>query len=243
MADQQPKINYRQISDQFLATLDLSQGKPSLLLHACCAPCSAFPLEYLTPYFRVTIYYNNSNIYPQAEYDRRLAELRRYLEEIAPQLTEPVSLIVPPYRNEEYTRQLEPLRNVAEGGERCFLCYALRMEEGFRYARDHGFDYFTTVMTVSRQKNSQKLNEIGARLAQQYPQVRYFHSDFKKKRGIERGQQLAAQHGLYRQDYCGCLYSWQQRQLRRAHQDTERSLSEKTENPLPLAYPEASKNR
>ena len=138
--------------------------------------------------------------------------MKRYLKEVNPTLPHPVELIVPPYRNEEFTARLSVLKDVPEGGGRCFLCYGLRMDEAYRYASEHHFDYFTTVMTISRQKDSQKLNEIGRQLSHKYPDVPYFYSDFKKKKGIDRGQELSRLHQLYRQDYCGCRYSYEKRQ-------------------------------
>lgn len=223
---EKPRINYRLISEQTLAALNPESIRPSLLLHACCAPCSAFPLEFLTPYFDVTIYYNNSNIYPAAEYERRLNELRRYLEEVNPTLAFPVQLIVPAYRNEEFTARISVLKDLPERQGRCFMCYGLRMDEAYRYARDHGFNYFTTVMTISRQKDSQKLNEIGRQLSHKYPEVQYFYSDFKKKRGIERGQELSREYHLYRQDYCGCLYSYLQRQKDKESSESDVSVTD-----------------
>ena len=220
-----PKINYWKMSVEEMTRIQAEGRHPKLLMHACCAPCSAFPLEFLSGVFEVTFYYNNSNIYPAAEYQRRLEELKRYLEEVNPTLPHPVQLIVPPYRNEEFTARLAVLKDVPEGGGRCFLCYGLRMDEAYRYASEHHYDYFTTVMTISRQKNSQKLNEIGRQLSHKYPNVPYFYSDFKKKKGIDRGQELSRLHQLYRQDYCGCLYSYEKRQ-----EDKQRKIEETSAN-------------
>lgn len=207
--DAAPKTNYYQESLKELETIhnEFQYRRPRLLLHACCAPCAAFPLEFLEQTFDVTIFYNNSNIYPAEEYQRRLGELKRYLQEVWPG----IPLIVPPYDNAAYTKKLEPQKDLPEGCGRCFYCYALRMDEAYRFAAMENFDFFTTVMTISRQKDSQKMNEIGRSLAKKYPSVRYFYSDFKKNRGIDRGQELSRQHSLYRQDYCGCLYSYQGR--------------------------------
>ena len=210
--DPTPKINYYKMSIEEMERIRKEGYTPRLLMHACCAPCSAFPLEFLSELFEVTIYYNNSNIYPASEYHRRLEELKRYLDEVNPTLPHPVSLIVPPYENEEYTQKISIFKDEPECGKRCILCYSLRMDEAYRYASEHGFDYFTTVMTISRQKDSQKLNAIGRQLSSKYPDVPYFYSDFKKKKGIDRGQELSREHHLYRQDYCGCIYSYQQRQ-------------------------------
>lgn len=182
---------------------DYPDRKPKLLLHACCAPCACWPLEFLSSVFDVTVFFNNSNIYPASEYDRRLDELKRYLTEVWPD----IHLFTVPYDNESYTKKLEPMKDDIEASGRCFYCYALRMKEAYQYADDQHYDFFTTVMTISRQKDSQKLNEIGKALAVQHPSVPYFYSDFKKAGGQVRAQQLSDEHHLYRQDYCGCIYS------------------------------------
>lgn len=204
------KVNYYQQSIDEIKRIQDSNLCPKLLLHACCAPCAAFPIEFLNEIFDCTIYFNNSNIYPSEEYNRRLDELKRYLAEINETAKHSVNLIECLYNNEEYTKKLEPLKDTHEGGERCFLCYTLRMKEAFNYANENGYDYFTTVMTISRQKDSQKLNEIGQALQSMFPNTIYFHSDFKKKQGIDRGRELSNLHNLYRQQYCGCIYSYEE---------------------------------
>ena len=201
-----PKTNYYRMS---LNELDRIRAeftrKPRILVHACCAVCASFPLEFLSETFDVTVFFNNSNIWPKAEYDRRLQELRRYLAETAPE----ISLIVKPYDNEAYMKPLEPMKDDPEGFGRCFYCYAVRMREAYAYAEENGFDFFTTVMSISRQKDSQKINEIGRSLSRLYPSTAYFYSDFKKGGGQIRQKELCDEHHLYRQDYCGCVYSWQ----------------------------------
>ena len=205
------KINYYQQSVDELEAIKRDNLHPKLLLHACCAPCSAFPLEFLCPYFDITIYYNNSNIYPENEYARRLQELRQYLNTWREKTGYEVKLIVPPYMGEAYTEKIAVLKDELEGGSRCVKCYTLRMNEAYAYASEHAFDYFTTVMTISRQKNSQILNDVGRKLSVKYPNVKYFYSDFKKKRGIDRGLELSRENNLYRQDYCGCKFSYEKR--------------------------------
>ena len=205
------KINYYQQSVDELEAIKRDNLHPKLLLHACCAPCSAFPLEFLCPYFDITIYYNNSNIYPENEYARRLQELRQYLNTWREKTGYEVKLIVPPYMGEAYTEKIAVLKDEPEGGSRCVMCYTLRMNEAYAYASEHAFDYFTTVMTISRQKNSQILNDVGRKLSVKYPNVKYFYSDFKKKRGIARGLELSRENNLYRQDYCGCKFSYEKR--------------------------------
>lgn len=205
-------VNYQRVYEKTVSALSM---RPSLLLHVCCGPCSCYPLTELCRHFDVTIYYANSNIYPAEEYAHRLATLKELLTYLKRDYGYDVKLIVPPYENEAYTRKLAPLKDCPEGGERCFLCYRLRLEEGYAYAEENGYDYFTTVMTVSRQKNSQKLNAIGAELEAKYPRTHYLYSDFKKKRGLEIGTEIRKKYDLYNQDYCGCVYSYEEALERR----------------------------
>ena len=202
------KINYYLAS---LAEIEeirqkFSDRRPRMLLHACCAVCAGWPLEFLSEVFDITIYYNNSNIWPEAEYTRRLEELRKLLREA---WGSRISLIVPPYDNKRYTKEILSSRSDdPEGWKRCFHCYETRMDEAYAYASANGYDFFTTVMTISRQKDSQKMNEIGRKLSEKYPDVAYFYSDFKKKGGQNRRDEIVKEYGLYAQDYCGCVYSY-----------------------------------
>jgi predicted adenine nucleotide alpha hydrolase (AANH) superfamily ATPase len=182
-------------------------GRPRMLLHACCAVCASFPLEFLRDHFDLAVYFNNSNIWPEEEYSRRLAELRRYIAETDPL----IPVITVPYAHAEYMKPLEPMKDDPEGFGRCFYCYAVRMKQAYAFASENSFDYFTTVMSISRQKDSQKINEIGLSLSRLFPDVKYFCSDFKKGGGQIRQGELVKEHSLYRQDYCGCEYSWQER--------------------------------
>lgn len=183
-----------------------SGRKPKLCMHVCCGPCSCWPLEFLKD-FDVTLYFTNSNIYPSEEYWRRLNELKHFLDEVHPE----VKLVVSNYDNEAYTKKISILKDEPERGKRCRMCYGLRMNEAYKYAHDHNFDYFTTVMTISRQKDSKVLNHIGLQLSNKYPNTKYFISDFKKADGSIKGNRIAAELGMYRQDYCGCIYSYIQR--------------------------------
>ena len=203
------KINY------YLKSLDeidsikeeYKDRKPTLLLHSCCGPCACFPLTFLCPIFDVTILYNNSNIYPLEEYDRRLNELKKVLEFIKRDYGYEINLIEVKYNHDEYMKDLEPFKDQKEGSSRCVLCYTKRMKEAYDYAEANNFDFFTTVMTISRQKNSQILNKIGKSLEEAHSKTRYFYSDFKKNKGIDIGQEMAKEYSLYRQLYCGCEYS------------------------------------
>lgn len=204
------KKNYYQFSLKELEDIRQSGTKPKLLLHACCGPCAGWPLEFLHDAFAIAILYNNSNIYPEKEYTRRKDELLKLLHLLG---YDDVNVIIPPYDNAAYTRDvLSDRGDDPEGWKRCFHCYEVRMEEGFAYAEKNGFDWFTTVMTISRQKDSQILNAIGAKLAEKHPSVHYFYSDFKKAGGQNRRDEIVREYDLYHQDYCGCVYSYTERQ-------------------------------
>ena len=206
------KINYYDKSMQILDNLGDLQQKPRLLLHACCGPCSCFPLTFLCPHFDVTIYFNNSNIYPSEEYYRRLNELKKLLVSFKKDYGYDVKIIETKYDNDSYNKVLEPFKDQPEGQNRCFICYEKRMDEAYKFANENGYDFFTTVMSISRQKNSQKLNEIGAKLEQKYPNTKYFYSDFKKKNGALIGKQIKEKYGLYQQLYCGCKFTYEKLQ-------------------------------
>ena len=206
------KRNYQRELEQTLAYLQKEGKVPTLLLHACCAPCSSYVLEYLSSYFKITIFFYNPNISPAAEYEKRVEELHRLVNELP--AVYPIKIIDGLYEPEKFYEMARGLEMIPEGGARCFACYRLRLEETARIARDHGFDYFTTTLSISPLKNAEKLNTIGEELAGIY-QVDYLHSDFKKKNGYKRSIELSTQYGLYRQDYCGCIYSKQERELQK----------------------------
>jgi predicted adenine nucleotide alpha hydrolase (AANH) superfamily ATPase len=153
--------------------------------------------------------FNNSNIYPESEYVRRLEELKKFLTYFKRDYGYEVKLVVREYDNEKYNLDLEPYKDQAEGLTRCFICYEKRMDDAYKYADENHFDYFTTVMTISRQKNSQVLNQIGSKLAKKYPNVKYFHSDFKKNKGIDMARDMRIKYDLYQQLYCGCKYTYE----------------------------------
>ena len=180
------------------------KGKPTLLIHICCGVCSVYPLQYLRKYFNITIFFSNSNIYPYAEFEKRLNALRQYLDYLN---DDSIKLIVDRYDNDEYMKKLQQLKDEPEGGKRCKLCYELRMEETFKYAHKNSYDYVTTVMSISNRKNADWINEIGEKLNQKYPNTKYLYADFKKGDGITLNDSLNKQLNLYHQDYCGCIYS------------------------------------
>ncbi len=187
--------------------IDLKQKEgsvPTLLLHSCCAPCSSYVLEYLSKYFEITVFYYNPNIYPEEEYGKRVAEQKRFISELP--AAHPVHFLEGAYEKERFYEMARGLEDVREGGERCFRCYELRLRETAKLAEEKGFDYFTTTLTISPLKNAAKLNEIGERLSSEY-QIAWLPSDFKKKNGYKRSTELSKEYGLYRQDYCGCVFS------------------------------------
>lgn len=204
------KINYQRIMEKETEKIRKSGMKPSLLLHACCAPCSSAVLERLCDIFSVTLYFYNPNISPTEEFEFRLAELKRLVTEMRLD----ISVIAPKYDNGEFESVVKGMEDMAEGGARCAVCYRLRLERAVRYAEEHGFDYVTTTLSVSPYKNAALLNELGNELTQNL-NVRYLTSDFKKKDGYKRSCELSAEYNLYRQNYCGCVYSKRAAEMKR----------------------------
>ena len=201
------KTHYYDLSIATIEEIKKQNVRPTLGIHVCCGPCMAFPLEFLSEYFKVVILYSNSNIYPSEEYYRRLEELKRYVEDFNKKNNGDTEIIEFKYDNIEYTKCLAPLKDEPECGKRCLLCYEMRMDQTYKYADENNFDYFTTVMTISRQKSSIVMNEIGEKLSKKY-KTKYFYSDFKKKKGAERGQEIVKEYNMYSQQYCGCVYSY-----------------------------------
>ncbi len=182
---------------------------PRLLLHSCCGPCSSYVLEYLSQYFYITVLYYNPNIYPEEEYHKRAKEQQRLIEQLPSKY--PISFEEGVFEPQRFYEMARGMEDMPEGGERCFGCYELRLKEAAEYARQQGMDYFTTTLSISPLKNAAKLNEIGLALAEEYG-VSYLVSDFKKRNGYKRSVELSAEYGMYRQDYCGCVFSRQQRE-------------------------------
>ena len=219
------KVNYQSELEKLIKKLPDNQQR--LFLHSCCAPCSSYCLEYLRQYFRVTIFYYNPNISMPEEYRLRVEEQKRLIRELNAQLEDPVytaaygleqanpiEFTEGKYDPESFYAIAKGLESCPEGGERCFLCYELRLREAAQMAKAGGYDFFTTTLTISPLKNARKLNEIGQQLAEEYG-ISYLPSDFKKKGGYQRSIELSKEHGLYRQDYCGCAYSKAESQKRR----------------------------
>ena len=194
-------MNYQKKLEEIIEALE---GRKRLLLHVCCAPCSSYVLEYLTRYFDISILYYNPNISPYSEYEKRICELKRLIKEMP--LSGRTDFIGGRYDPDRFYDLSKGVEDLPEGGERCFKCYRLRMEEAAKAALEKGFDYFTTTLSISPHKNAEKINEIGQELEQKYG-VKYLYADFKKKDGYKRSIQLSREYGLYRQSYCGCVYS------------------------------------
>jgi len=195
------KINYQKELDFVLENLDY---RPKLLLHSCCGPCSSYVLDYLVRYFDITVFYYNPNIYPEDEYLKRLHEQVKLIQKMRNQS---ISIAECEYDADEYYRYVAGHEEEKEGGVRCSLCFMYRLEKTALYAKEHGFDYFTTTLSVSPYKNSLVLNRIGSVLEEKYG-VSYLHSDFKKKDGYKKSIMFSKKYDLYRQHYCGCKFSY-----------------------------------
>ena len=194
------KRNYQLETD--VAIDSLCGIRASLLLQCCCGPCSSYVLEYLTRYFDVTVLYYNPNIQPIEEYDKRLFWMRK----VASKYPETVSFLECGYNGEDFDEASQGLENELEGGARCSKCFELRLRETARLAKEGNFDYFCTTLSVSPHKDEQRINKIGFELEREFG-VKWLPSDFKKREGYKRSNELAREFGLYRQNYCGCLFS------------------------------------
>lgn len=201
-------LNYQKVLEKTLEENQKNGKIPTLLLHSCCAPCSSYCLEYLSNYFYVTVFYYNPNIYPDEEYYKRVEEQKEFIRKFPAKYE--ISFLEGAYDKEKFYAMAKGLEDVKEGGERCFLCYELRLREAAELAKRLGMDYFTTTLSISPLKNAAKLNEIGGKLEQEYG-ISYLYSDFKKKGGYQRSVALSNEYGMYRQYYCGCVFSKNQR--------------------------------
>ena len=227
------KINYSRQTQKIIESLqknrDGDRGEPPrLLLHSCCAPCSSHCMEYLREYFDLTVFYYNPNITIAGEYDKRLAEEKRLIEAYNLQVEEQsfadmhstpaagkIGILEAPYDPQEWFERVRGLESCPEGGDRCTVCFEMRLRKTAEAAAAGGFDYFTTTLTISPLKDAQRLNRIGMQAGQKYG-VTWLPSDFKKRDGYKRSIELSRQFGLYRQDYCGCIFSKAQRDRERA---------------------------
>ena len=217
--DNNRKRNYQKELEAVLKKLpEEGEEVPTLLLHSCCAPCSSYCLEYLSEYFEITIFYFNPNIYPEEEYHKRVEEQKRLAKELPARY--PIRVIEGIYEPKQFYEAVKGLEQIPEGGERCFACFRLRLKEAARLAAEKGFDFFTTTLTISPLKNAAKINEIGRQCAEECGAV-WLPTDFKKKEGYKRSIELSAEYGLYRQDYCGCVFS------RREREEQKKAAAEK----------------
>ncbi len=212
------KVNYQQLLDSELKLIFRSETKPSLLLHICCAPCSSYVLEYLSEHFDITLFFYNPNITSENEYKYRIDEAKRLIAEMP--LSGKVDFISGRYDISEFFSIAKGFENEPEGGERCFRCYELRLRETADFAKKNNFDYFTTTLSISPYKNAEKLNSIGKQMSEEYG-VKYLYSDFKKKNGYKRSIELSQEYNLYRQDYCGCIYSETEMKRRKMNENND----------------------
>lgn len=201
--------NYQKELDGLINVLEKEEKLPKLLLHSCCAPCSSYVLEYLSRHFEITVFYYNPNIYPPKEYEERAQEQERFIREFPAK--HKISYIEGTYDTARFFEMAKGLEHVPEGGERCFRCYELRMRETAELAKKEGYDYFTTTLSISPLKNAAKLNEIGEKLEKELG-VKHLSSDFKKRNGYKRSTELSKEYELYRQNYCGCVFSKNERE-------------------------------
>lgn len=207
--------NYNELFKEELKDIRSKGIKPTLFLHACCGPCLTYPLSILKDYFKITVGYFNPNIQPQEEYKRRLDTLLRFVKEYSKDNSIEVDVVVNDDVFSSYNKEFVDRYNDVEGGNTCLRCHRYRMNLAYKYACQHGFDYFTTVMTVSSKKPSREINEIGEELEKIYHNCRYLFSDFKKEDGQLKGINLSKKYNMYRQDYCGCLASLKERNIRK----------------------------
>ena len=229
--------NYQRELEKIIGRLEYAApALPTLLLHSCCAPCSSYVLEYLRQYFRITVFYYNPNITEDVEYRKRVAEQKRLIGKLNEQTEDAgngqvwqsgemkkhceIKIMEGAYDPARFYEIAKGLEQCPEGGERCFRCYELRLRESARVAEEQRFDYFTTTLTISPLKNAAKLNEIGERLAAEHG-VAWLPSDFKKRDGYKRSIELSKEYDLYRQDYCGCVYSFAERERQKEKQRTD----------------------
>jgi len=198
------KINYQKILDSEILKIEKSGTVPTLLLHSCCAPCSSYVIEYLSNYFKITVFYYNPNISLQEEYTYRASEQKRLIESMP--VKNKVEFLEGEYVPQDFFAACKGLENEPEGGARCAECFTLRLEKTAHIAKENNFDYFTTTLTISPLKDAQLINSIGKKISEEYS-VPYLFSDFKKRNGYKRSIVLSQEYSLYRQNYCGCIFS------------------------------------
>lgn len=216
------KRNYQREMEDTISRLRREGKVPRLLLHSCCAPCSSYVLEKLSEDFEITVFYYNPNIYPEEEYRMRVREQETFIRKLP--AVHPIRFLEGRYETGEFYEAVKGIEQIPEGGERCFACYRLRLLETAKRAAEEGFDYFTTTLSISPMKNAERLNEIGGELGEKYG-VSYLTSDFKKKEGYKRSLELSREYGMYRQDYCGCIFSMREREADKAKKEKKEQFS------------------
>ena len=208
------KINYQRELDQLIEEIEAEGKVPTLLLHSCCAPCSSYCIEYLSQFFAITVFYYNPNIYPDEEYFHRVKEQQRFISEFPTK--HPVSFIEGDFEKDRfYSEVAKGLEKEPERGARCTKCFELRLGETAKRAAAEGMDYFATTLTISPMKDVELLNSIGAAMGERYG-VEYLATEFRKKNGYLRSTQISKEYDMYRQDYCGCVYSYQERESQKS---------------------------
>lgn len=201
--------NFQKEMEQVISRQKQDGHVPALLLHSCCAPCSSYVLETLSRDFLITVFYYNPNIYPEEEYWKRVEEQKEFIRRLP--AVHPISFMEGVYDKENFYQAVKGLEHIPEGGERCFACFRLRLGEAVKRAKEGNFDYVTTTLTISPMKNAGKLNQIGEELCKKEG-VCWLPSDFKKKNGYKRSTELSREYGMYRQNYCGCVFSLRERE-------------------------------
>lgn len=197
-------VNYQKELEKITEENEKKGIVPTLMLHVCCAPCSSYCLEYLSQYFKITVFYYNPNIHPVEEYSHRVNEVKRLISEMS--FKYPVDFIEGRNEPSEFYSAVKGYEKEKEAGERCFICYRQRLYETALKGKEMGFDYFTTTLSISPLKNAERINEIGQEIEKELG-IKHLPSDFKKKNGYKRSIELSREHNLYRQNYCGCVFS------------------------------------
>lgn len=202
------KINYQKLCEEEISKASAGERVPSVLLHSCCAPCSSYCIEYLSQYFHVTVFYYNPNIYPDSEYYHRVKEQQEFINRFPAKY--PVGFIEGDFDTQEFYKAAKGLEQEPERGARCTECFKLRLGRTAEVASEKRFDYFTSTLTISPMKDAALLNQIGSEMGEVHG-VKWLPSDFKKKNGYLRSCELSREYGIYRQDYCGCVFSYNER--------------------------------
>ena len=204
-------MNFQKLLEEEIELVKEKGIRPKLLIHACCGPCSSYVIEYLNKYFDITIYYYNPNIYPTVEFLRRYDELEKFIKEFNKKNNIEIKLDAVDYETKEFYEAIRGLEHMGEKSRRCYNCYKLRMTKAAQYAKENNYDYFTTTLSISPYKNANWINEIGKKLEEKIG-IKYLYSDFKKNDGYKRSLELSKEYNLYRQEYCGCVYSKEERE-------------------------------